>query len=218
MIRRAIKNVDSEALRALIDKRVPESNTLEYKGKVPGKADSESDGVVKTVCAFANTAGGRLILGMETEDGLPVGLRGIATTEIDEKKQWLENKLRDSVEPRVPPLDIHAVEIGNDEHVLVVDVGESWVAPHRWTKDKHFYRRTSAGNEPLDVGRGTNGLRNLRGIHRSDPRVSNGASLENTERADTCRTPTRCAHDAAPCSKGRVLHSQCDRHRRAGIT
>ena len=147
----AIKNADRDALRALIENRVPESKTLEYKGRVPGKADSESDGVVKTVCAFANTAGGRLILGMETEDGVPVTLKGIATTEIDERKQWLEHKLRDSVEPRVPPLNIHTVEISSEEHVLIVDVGESWVAPHRWKKDKNFYRRTSAGNEPLDM-------------------------------------------------------------------
>ena len=152
MIPGGIKNVDGEALQGLIEKRVPESRTLEYKARVPGKADSESDGVVKTVCAFANTAGGRLILGMESEDHLPVRLKGIATTEIDERKLWLENKLRDSVTPRVPPLDIQSVEIGSDEHVLVVDVGESWVAPHRWTKNNHFYRRTSAGNEPLDVG------------------------------------------------------------------
>ena len=152
MIPGAIKTLDGKSLQALIDRQVPESKTLEYKGKIPGKADREGERVVETVCAFANTAGGRLILGMETKGGIPVGLKGIATTDIDENKQRLENKLRDLVEPRVPPLDIHAVEIGNDEHVLVVDVGESWIAPHRCAKDKQFYRRTSAGNEPLDIG------------------------------------------------------------------
>lgn len=151
MIPGAIKNVDGKALRALIKKRFPESKTLEYKGKVPGKADREIDRVGITVCAFANTAGGHLILGMRAEDGIPVGLKGIETTEIDDKKQWIENKLKDLVEPTLPALDIHAVEITNDEHVLIVDVGESWVAPHRWKKNNHFYRRTSAGNDPLDL-------------------------------------------------------------------
>ena len=57
MIPGTLKDVGSEALHALIDRRVPESKTLEYKGRVPGKADSESGGAVKTICAFANTAG-----------------------------------------------------------------------------------------------------------------------------------------------------------------
>ena len=94
MIPHSLKDINNEALRSLIERQVPEDKTLEYKGRVPGKADSESDGAIKTVCAFANTAGGRLILGMETEDSLPVRLSGIATAEIDERKQWFENKLR----------------------------------------------------------------------------------------------------------------------------
>ena len=152
MIPHSLKDINNEALRSLIERQVPEDKTLEYKGRVPGKADSESDGAIKTVCAFANTAGGRLILGMETEDSLPVRLSGIATAEIDERKQWFENKLRDLVEPVIPTIDIQTVEIGNDEHLIVVEVGEGWVGPHRWKKNNHFYRRTSAGNEPLDVG------------------------------------------------------------------
>ena len=151
MMTSAIKTPDGESLRSLIIGQVAESKTLEYKGRIPGKADKESDRMVETVCAFANTAGGRLILGMETKGGIPVALKGVPTAEIDENKQRIEHKLRDLVEPRVPPLDIHAVEIGNDQHVLVVNVGESWVAPHRCTKDGQFYRRTSAGNEPLSI-------------------------------------------------------------------
>ena len=147
------KKVDAEELQKLIDNEEVESQTLEYKGKVPGKADSEMDPAIKTVCAFANTMDGRIILGMETDqDGIPRQLNGIAKAAVDQSKQHLESKLRAGIEPRVPPPDIGVVEIAEDEHVLVVDVAESWVGPHRWTRNSHFYRRTSESNRELDIG------------------------------------------------------------------
>lgn len=145
--------VSAEELQKLIDNEEVESQTLEYKGKVPGKADSETDPAIKTVCAFANTAGGRIILGMETDqDGIPTRLKGITKTAVDQSKQRLESKLRTGIEPRVPPPDIAVVEVEEGEHVIVVDVPESWVGPHRWTRNNHFYRRASESNRELDIG------------------------------------------------------------------
>ena len=147
------KGPTHEGLQALIAERTPENKTLEYKGRVPDKTDREIENVSKTVCAFANTAGGRIVLGMETDDdGLPTALKGIATEELDHRKQWLENRLRDLVQPVVPAMDIETVDIGNDEHVLVIDVAESWVGPHWYKTNKRFYRRRSEGNKDLEIG------------------------------------------------------------------
>ena len=90
---------------------------------------------------------------METDnDGIPKRLKGITKTAVDQSKQRLESKLRTGIEPRVPPPDIAVVEVADDEHVLVVDVPESWVGPHRWTRNNHFYRRASESNRELDIG------------------------------------------------------------------
>ena len=153
MTQRATNTVNAEDLQKLIENEEVESQTLEYKGLVPGKANSEIDPVIKTVCAFANTAGGRMILGMETDqDGIPTRLKGIPKAAVDQSKQQLESKLRTGIEPRVPPPDIAVIEVAEDEHVLVVDVPESWVGPHRWTRNNHFYRRASESNRELDIG------------------------------------------------------------------
>ena len=147
------KGPSHKELQALIDDRIAESKTLEYKGLEPDKTDPRSENLAKTVCAFANTSGGRLIWGIEEDDdGLPVRLKGVTSGEIDQRKQWLENKLRDLVQPVVPAIDIQTVDIGNDEHVFVVDVGESWVGPHWYKTNKRFYRRRSDGNKDLEIG------------------------------------------------------------------
>ena len=111
------------------------------------------DAAIRTVCAFANTAGGRIILGMESDKtGIPKRLNGIAKSAVDQTKQRLESKLRTGIEPRVPPPDISVVEVAEDDHVLVIDVPESWLGPHRWTGNLHFYRRASESNRELDIG------------------------------------------------------------------
>ena len=138
-------------IRNMLAEQRPESRILEYKGEVPRPSESEAGGVIKTVCAFANTAGGQIVLGMKEKKGIPSGFNGVDKSQVDERKQYLENKLRDTIEPRVPEPKIDAIEVTPGEYILVVTVAESWQAPHRWKPKNEFLRRTSAGNQPMDV-------------------------------------------------------------------
>ena len=151
MTQSGASRVSADDLQRLIENEEVESQTLEYKGNLAGLPGTEMDDAIKTVCAFANTAGGRMILGMETEKGLPRRLKGIPKAEVDQSKQRLESKLETAIEPRTPPPDIASVEVAKDEHVLVIDVPQSWVGPHRWTANRHFYRRASESNRPMDI-------------------------------------------------------------------
>ena len=67
---------------------LPESKTLEFKRDL-----SSSDPILKTVIAFANTAGGTLIIG-KSSDGVLIGVKDIFRAEVA-----LANMIADSIRP-----------------------------------------------------------------------------------------------------------------------
>ena len=71
----------------------PEGKTLEFKRDL-----SSPDGVLKTLIAFANTAGGTLLLGVEDRTR---NVRGVADAlDVEER---LANLVSDSITPRLLP-------------------------------------------------------------------------------------------------------------------
>ena len=152
MLRVGIEDVDESALQTLVDNRVPEGKTIEYKRKLPGRSDGEVVPLLGAVASFANTAGGDLLLGVEAEDGVPVELPGVEIGNPDREILRLEHMLLNGLEPRVPRVDLRAVAVAAGRYVLLIRVPRSWVGPHRVEKNSKFYARTSAGRYELDVG------------------------------------------------------------------
>ena len=152
MLRESISKIDVEVLRSLIAGRVGEGKTLEYKREIPGGSGGEPERFLKAVSAFANTAGGDLLLGVEAVDGVATALPGLDLDNPDGEILRLENMIREGLEPRLPRVDTCAVEVAEHRYVLVVRVARSWIAPHRVRKNREFYARNSAGTYPLDVG------------------------------------------------------------------
>jgi len=75
----------------------PEGKTLEFKRDL-----SSSDGALKTIVAFANTAGGTLLIGVEDRSR---NVRGVADP-LDEEER-LANLISDRISPRlVPELEV----------------------------------------------------------------------------------------------------------------
>lgn len=70
----------------------PESKTLEFKSNL-----SSLDPILKTIVAFANTAGGTLIIGRSQEGNL-LGIENIFMAE-----EKLANAIADSVLPSILP-------------------------------------------------------------------------------------------------------------------
>jgi predicted HTH transcriptional regulator len=71
-----------------------ESKTLEFKSELPEKSEK----YIKTLIAFANTSGGKLVVGIRDKDGAVVGVSDPATV-IDS----IANALADTVEPLIVP-------------------------------------------------------------------------------------------------------------------
>jgi len=95
----------------------PESKTLEFKRDL-----SSPRSVLRTLLAFANSAGGHLILGV-ADDRKVIGVEN----PLDEEER-LSNLIADSISPRlVPNIEMITVE---GKTLLVVEVFLSGMRPH----------------------------------------------------------------------------------------
>ncbi|HJP34208.1 MAG TPA: helix-turn-helix domain-containing protein [Candidatus Latescibacteria bacterium] len=120
----------------------PEGKTLEFKRDL-----SSPDGVLKTIVAFANTAGGTLLLGIE--DGSR-HVRGV--TDALDMEERLANLVSDRIHPRlVPEIDILP---WRRTHVLAVHVHPSPSRPHHFTREepeRGTYVRVGSTNRRADA-------------------------------------------------------------------
>jgi hypothetical protein len=101
--------------------------------------------VAKALCAFANSGGGHLILGINNDgspDGLPL-LKGRTPV-----REWLEQKIPRLIDLPLQDFRVHEVEraaaskIPSGRGVFVIDVGDSALAPHQSAIDHvHYYRQ-----------------------------------------------------------------------------
>ena len=120
---------------------MPEGKTLKFKRDL-----SSPKNMLKTLVAFANTAGGRLIIGLEDESREVLGVEN----PLDEEER-LCNLIADSIEPRlVPNVEMVSFE---DKTLLSVEVYPSGSRPH-WLKkegpEEGVYVRLGSTNRKAD--------------------------------------------------------------------
>ncbi|MEA1990871.1 MAG: helix-turn-helix domain-containing protein [Thermodesulfobacteriota bacterium] len=118
-----------------------EGKTLEFKRDL-----SSPKNLLKTLVAFANTAGGQMIVGVDDRTRLPVGVEH----PLDEEER-LCNLIADSITPRlVPNIEMTTVE---GKTLLVVEVFLSGSRPH-WLKaeglENGVYVRLGSTNRQAD--------------------------------------------------------------------
>lgn len=121
--------------------RSQESKSLEFKRDL-----SSPDGVLRGIAAFANTAGGMLVVGVEDTTRRVVGS---PTPLADEAR--LASLIADRIEPRLVP-DI-AIVPWRRTHLLVVSVQLSPLRPHRLRIGKRapvVYVRLGSTNREAD--------------------------------------------------------------------
>lgn len=152
MITKPIHTLTAEDIARLIDNRVAEGRRIEYKRESPGDKERDRREFLADVSSFANTEGGHLLYGITEEAGLPISIVGERAADRDALKLQLTNIVRDGLEPKVNVL-IELVDCPDGKEVLVVQVPQSWNAPHRVTLggSNQFYYRGAAGKVPMDV-------------------------------------------------------------------
>jgi len=118
-----------------------EGKTLEFKRDL-----SSPKNMLKTLVAFANTAGGRLVIGVEDHSREVIGVEN----PLDEEER-ICNLIADSIEPRlVPNVELISIE---DKTLLRVEVYPSGSRPH-WLKkegpNEGVYVRLGSTNRKAD--------------------------------------------------------------------
>ena len=144
-----IASIAESDLLDLIANKVDERKTLDYKRDLPGTTDKDRNEFLNDLCSFANTAGGHLIFGMEDDNGIPTGIRGLGAAVPDKEILRLEGMREAGIRPRIPGVEFHAVPLESGSYVLVVRIPRSWAAPHM--TEHRFWGRNSKGKYRLDV-------------------------------------------------------------------
>ena len=120
---------------------LPEGKTIEFKRDL-----SSPKTVLKTLVAFANTAGGKVIVGVEDQTRKPLGVE----SPLDEEER-LGSLIADSIAPRlVPNLEMVTIE---GKTLLIIEVYLSNSRPHYLTShgaEEGVYVRLGSSNRQAD--------------------------------------------------------------------
>jgi len=109
------------------------------------------DTAAKALSAFANSGGGHLILGVE-DDGALTGLNPLMGKEP--MRDWLEQKIPTLLDYSLSDFRVHTAEpastsaIPAGKIIIVIDVGDSSLAPHQSKRDKFYYHRVGGRSVP----------------------------------------------------------------------
>jgi len=121
--------------------RTNEGKTLEFKRNL-----DSPQGVLRTLCAFANTAGGTLLIGVEDDSHSVCGV-----AEPLEAEEQLASLITDSIEPRLVP-DIEILPWRRTQ-VVAITAFPSQNRPHHLRREgpeKGTYIRVGSTNRRAD--------------------------------------------------------------------
>jgi hypothetical protein len=154
VIPKDLEQIKEEDLQALIDNKVSERKTIEYKQALPGNLDKDKKEFLADISSFANASGGEIIYGIIEDKGVPKSLTGLSIENADQEILRLDNMIRTGIEPRIPSIGISPpIPLENSKVALVIRIPKSWISPHRVIYGNHdeFYTRNSNGKHRLDV-------------------------------------------------------------------
>ena len=140
-----LASVTHADLLALVPQQICESTRLDFK--TAGYEGSRE--YAKDVVAFANSKGGILILGATETDTALTGVPGYTVSSVDEEQQRLVRWAREVIEPPLLGVQVHVIDIGGNRIVTLIEVPESFSAPHRATTsgNKFYVRHQTTSDE-----------------------------------------------------------------------
>jgi len=130
-----------------------EGKFLEFKSDIKIDTTEEKKEFLADVSSFNNANGGDLILGVIEKDSIAESINGISIENTDKFKQRIENLVRDSIAPNIPPIKFQVVRLSSGKYIVVISLIESFNKPHSITLNKSLrvYSRNSSGKYPLDI-------------------------------------------------------------------
>jgi len=123
---KAMTEITSEDVRKLIEQEhTREDIHLEYK------LDGSSDGILSDICAFANSQGGYILIGVKEDkskgEGYPESIPGI--TNSDNLEIELREKIKDNISPSILGWASRKLTV-NGKTILIIQIPNSQNKPH----------------------------------------------------------------------------------------
>ncbi len=154
MIQKPLKEIGIDDLKMLIENKVEEGKTIDYKSQLSLNTDGEKTDFYKDITAFANAEGGDLIYGIEEENRIPKEIVWVELDSIDATLLTLSNMIRSGVEPTtIPQPEFHYVKLEENKYVIIIRIHKSFTAPHRisFQKNNKFFIRGDGGNNEMSI-------------------------------------------------------------------
>lgn len=149
---RLLNDISIEDLQTLIDEKVSEGPTLDYKREAYSGKDSDKREMLRDITAFANTNGGYLILGMD-EDGNGRASKFTPVNELRQTAKAIQQTCLDGIDERIEGLEVQTYETGPDQGLIVIRVPRSDWLPHmvKLSGRTDFLRRYSDEKRNMTV-------------------------------------------------------------------
>jgi hypothetical protein len=129
--------ITTEDIRRLIAEHVREDQFLDFKRDPYPANDYGRQELAKDVSAFANAAGGYIIVGVaENGEGRADALVGV--TDAESVRRSMRDRCLTIIEPRLTELDIGIVRV-DDRDIIVCRVPESPRKPHATVPDREHH-------------------------------------------------------------------------------
>ena len=161
MLPTSFEDIGPNHISKLIDDKITERRTLEYKEKLTIGNTEEKAEFLSDISSFANASGGDIIFGVSDERdehgnamGIPAGIVGLKLANSAQECGRIEQLIESGIQPRIPVAHVKSLEIPGYGAVIVVRIGKSWIAPHMVSyanRSRFFSRNSSTGKVQLDV-------------------------------------------------------------------
>lgn len=137
-------------LQRLVAEHEQEGPHLEFKRETPRPDNGARHEFAADASAMGNSGGGDLVYGIDEDAQGSAGAVAPFVGNADVEARRMLDVLANSVEPRLPGLQIQPVSVAGGT-VFVVRVPQSWAGPHRVRTNQHFFVREGARKRQLDI-------------------------------------------------------------------
>ena len=145
-----INDVTHQVLEKLVEQQTAENFRLDFKRDLPKRDEKGRNDFIADVSAFANSTGGDLLYGVDEDgEGRASKLHPLDGNR-DEEVRRLQDYVLNSIEPRVPGVQVHAISAPLG-YFVIVRVPQSWAGPHRVSTNQHFYTRENGRKRTLNI-------------------------------------------------------------------
>jgi len=137
-----------EDIENLISNKIRESETLEYKSSNKKFSDKDKNEIAKDVSAMANSSGGVIIYGVETDKEdrtVPTKISGVHPNNIESFDRVVNSQIKKEIR------GIQKKIINkNSTNAMIIFIPQSEDSPHQSLADKRYYRRSLTESIPME--------------------------------------------------------------------